>query len=170
MPTRSRGLGRRLPPGAQHPHVVRIAPVHDVGHHHVPKTHAEIFTLWAKVHSHACRGASRRSLPPDQSQRTRDAYTVCSGLSSLRFVLRFAGAAASLPPATFGSTTLRANGADGRARGWIAAPLTRLAMTPPVMLRSAVRWEQRSQLRARRAPGWRCGRFRRRRWQGRRRR
>jgi len=43
--------------------VVRIAPLHDVGITVEPKLHAEIFTLWAKIHSHACRGASRRSCP-----------------------------------------------------------------------------------------------------------
>jgi len=59
MPARSGGIGRGLPPQ----NVVRIAPLHDVGITVEPKLHAEIFTLWAKIHSHACRGASRRSCP-----------------------------------------------------------------------------------------------------------
>ena len=58
MPTRSRGICRGLPLN-----VVRIAPVHDAGITARPKPRAEICTLWAKLRSHACRGASRRSCP-----------------------------------------------------------------------------------------------------------
>jgi hypothetical protein len=58
MPTRSGGIGRRLP-STHRPHSSATRR----RHHREPKLHAEIFTLWAKVHSHACRGASRRSCP-----------------------------------------------------------------------------------------------------------
>ncbi len=44
------------------PHVVRVAPLHDVGIA-MAETMPRSFTLWAKIHSHACRGASRRSCP-----------------------------------------------------------------------------------------------------------
>ena len=54
-PPGSGGIGRGLPLN-----VVRIAPLHDAG---ITMRHGEICTLWAKLPSHACRGASRRSCP-----------------------------------------------------------------------------------------------------------
>ena len=43
--------------------IVRIAPLHDAGITVSRSCTLRSFTLWAKLHSHACRGASRRSLP-----------------------------------------------------------------------------------------------------------
>ena len=61
-PTRCRPEAAVLAGGCPS-NVVRIAPLHDAGITMRLKPHAEICTLWAKVPSHACRGASRRSCP-----------------------------------------------------------------------------------------------------------
>ena len=80
MPTRSRGICREVTLLTSS----AVAPVHDAGSPAANRM-GEICTLWAKIPSHACRGASRRSLPtvPFPDQRTRHAYAFCSLLSSL---------------------------------------------------------------------------------------
>ena len=66
--------------------IVRIAPLHDAGitvsSTRTPDTLRSLLS-WAKIHSHACRGASRRSCPPTQvSERTMRTRFVllCQGL------------------------------------------------------------------------------------------
>jgi len=101
-PTGSCGIGRGLPLN-----VVRVAPLHDAGITAQPKPHAEICTLWAKLHSHACRGASRRSCPLNQSANAKCVHDLfrfvkparrqapiaasSGGISSAYFPLRRAG-------------------------------------------------------------------------------
>jgi len=62
--------------------VVRIAPLHDAGITVTDNCTLRSLLCWAKIHSHACRGASRRSCPLTQvSERTmRTRFVpVCQG-------------------------------------------------------------------------------------------